>query len=225
MRVLIAEDEKRLSMAVVKLMEKNAFEADAVFDGDSALDYAGSGIYDLVILDIMLPKVSGLEVLEKMRREGIKTPVIMLTARQDLCVRSLDAGADDYLKKPYTAEELMARVRAVLRRKGELGAEQDILSFGDLELLPFQMKLKCKGAEVTLTKKELGLMQYLMANRGIVVSKEQIIQKLWGFDSEAEANHVEVYISFLRKKLSFLKSSVKVDTVRSVGYKLTIKEE
>lgn len=224
MRILIIEDEKHLAEAVAQILKKNNYTADVVFDGEDGLDYALSSIYDLILLDIMLPKLDGISLLKLVRKEGIKTPVILLTAKGEISdkVIGLDSGADDYLPKPFATEELLARIRAMSRRKGEI-ISNNILSFGDIELNPANLKLSCSNKEVKITLKESELLEFLIIQKGIVVSKELIIEKLWGFDSEAEHNHVEVYISFLRKKLSFLNSSVSIETVRGVGYTLEVK--
>lgn len=224
MKILIVEDEKKLAGAILKLMEKNGFSADAVYNGEDGLDYAMSGIYDIILLDILLPKKSGGDVLKELRKSNIHTPVIMLTALDDACVETLSLGADDYIQKPYRADELIARIKAVLRRNSKI-SDVESLTFGDIELQKFQLKLKCKNSFVSVTKKEAAMLEYFILNKGIVVTKEQIIDKLWGFDSDAEANHVEVYVFFLRKKLKFLKSSVEIRTVRSVGYSLITTED
>lgn len=225
MRILIIEDEKHLAEAIAQIIKKNNYTVDMVFDGEDGLDYALSNIYDLILLDIMLPKLNGISLLKQIRKEGIKTPVILLTAKGEVSdkVTGLDSGADDYLPKPFATEELLARIRAISRRKGEI-INNNILSFGDIELMPTSLKLTCGDKEVKITLKESELLEFLIIQKGLVVSKELIIEKLWGFDSEAEHNHVEVYISFLRKKLSFLCSSVVIETVRGVGYTLEVKD-
>ncbi|GBG10374.1 DNA-binding response regulator [Paenibacillus agaridevorans] len=192
-------------------------------DGRSAYDYALSGIYDLLLLDIMMPEMDGMTVLRKLRGEGMPTPVILLTAKGEITdkVAGLDHGADDYIAKPFSTEELLARIRAALRRKGEVIPEEGI-SFGDIELSTAQLKVTVKGKELKLNLKECELLELLTTRKQAVTSKEQIIEKLWGFDSEVEYNNVEVYISFLRKKLTFLHSEVKINTIRGVGYVLEV---
>lgn len=221
MRILIVEDEKRLCEALVQLLRKNNYTVDFDNDGESGLDDALSGIYDVIILDIMLPKMDGISVLKEIRREKINVPVILLTAKGEISdkVTGLDAGADDYLPKPFNTDELLARVRALGRRRGEI-VEASSLACGSTSLDTQTMKLRCGAAEVTLTHKECELLEYLMIHKNIISPKEQIIEKLWGFDSEAEANHVEVYVSFLRKKLRHIKSDMKITAVRGVGYRL-----
>lgn len=224
MRVLIIEDEVHLAEALSQILKKQNYTSDMIFDGEMGLDHALTGIYDLILLDIMIPKLDGISVLKKLRKENITTPVIMLTAKGDIKDRitGLDSGADDYLPKPFSTEELMARIRAVSRRKGEI-PKDNLIRFEDLSLDPSTLKLASNSNEIKLTLKESELMELLILRHKIISSKELIIEKLWGFDSEVEHNHVEVYISFLRKKLSFLKSSVSIETIRGAGYILEVK--
>lgn len=223
MRILIAEDEVHLAEALTQILKKHNYSVDAVHDGRSGLDYALSGIYDLLLLDIMMPEMDGISVLRALREEGDSTPVILLTAKGEISdkVMGLDYGADDYIAKPFSTEELMARIRAALRRKGEVLPE-DAVKFGDIELSTATLKLTSQGKEIKLNLKEFELLELLMARKQAVTSKEQIIEKLWGFDSEVEHNNVEVYISFLRKKLTFLNSAVRISTIRGVGYVLEV---
>lgn len=223
MRILIVEDEVHLAEALSQILKKHNYSVDVVHDGSAGLDYAMSGIYDLVLLDIMMPELDGISVLKSLRREGVATPVILLTAKGEISdkVTGLDLGADDYIAKPFSTEELMARIRAALRRKGEVIPE-DALTFGDIELNTTNLKLTAKGKEIKLNLKENELLELLITRKQSVTSKEQIIEKLWGFDSEVEHNNVEVYISFLRKKLSFLHSEVRITTIRGVGYVLEV---
>lgn len=219
MRILIVEDEIHLCEALAQLLKKNNYTVDTVYNGEDGIDYAMSNIYDVILLDIMLPKVDGISVLKTVRSEGLETPIILLTAKSEIPdkILGLDSGADDYLAKPFNTEELMARIRAVSRRKGAVESSRTI-SHADIELNTATLTLTCHDKNVTLTLREFELMEYLMKNKGIVLSKEQIIEKLWGFDSEAEANHVEVYISFLRKKLKFIGAKAQISTVRGIGY-------
>lgn len=223
MRILIVEDEVHLAEALSQILKKMNYSVDAVHDGRSGLDYAQSGIYDLLLLDIMMPEMDGITVLKKLRSEGVSTPVIMLTAKGEISdmVTGLDYGADDYIAKPFSSEELLARIRAALRRKGEV-IPDDTLKLGDIELNTANLKLSVKGKEIKLNLKENELLELLILRKQAVTSKEQIIEKLWGFDSEAEHNNVEVYISFLRKKLTFLNSEVRINTIRNVGYVLEV---
>lgn len=221
MRILIVEDEVHLAEALTQILRKNNYTVDTVNDGEAGLDNALSNIYDLILLDIMLPKTDGITILKEIRKEGIGTPVILLTAKGEVSdkVIGLDSGADDYLPKPFATEELLARIRAMARRKGEV-LQDNTMKFGDIELNPATLKLSCKNKEVKLILKESELLEFLICRNKAVTSKELIIEKLWGFDSDVEHNHVEVYISFLRKKLLFLTSKVLITTVRGVGYTL-----
>ena len=221
-RILIVEDEIHLAEALTQILRKNNYTVDAVHDGESGLDNALSNIYDLIILDIMLPKKDGISILKEVRKEGIDVPVILLTAKGEISdrVKGLDSGADDYLPKPFATEELLARIRAMSRRKGEVAAD-NLLRYGDIELNPATLLLTCGSKEVKLILKESELLQLLMSRKTAASSKELIIEKLWGFDAEVEHNHVEVYISFLRKKLVYLDSKVSINTVRGVGYLLS----
>lgn len=221
MRILVIEDEIRLCEALVHMLKKQNYTVDSDYDGESGLDDALSGIYDVIVLDIMLPKLDGISLLRKIRAEGLAVPVIMLTAKGDISdkITGLDAGADDYLAKPFDTEELLARIRALGRRRGEL-IEPSSLRCGDISLDTHSLKLSCGAQEITLTRKESELMEYLIIHKDMISAKERIIEKLWGFESEAESNHVEVYVSFLRKKLKHIRSELKINAVRGMGYKL-----
>lgn len=183
-------------------------------------------IYDLVILDIMLPKRDGLSILKEARGKNITTPVILLTAKGEISdkVTGLDCGADDYLAKPFYTEELLARIRALTRRKTEGIIKDNNLCFGDVMLDVGNLQLKCKDKEVTLTAKESGLLELLINRNGSAIAKDDIISRIWGFESDVEHNSVEVYVSFLRRKLTFLKSDVSIKAIRNVGYILEYKE-
>jgi DNA-binding response OmpR family regulator len=215
------EDERYLAEAVARILEKNNYDVDLSFDGEDGLDNALSGVYDIVLLDIMLPKMDGISLLKHLREKGIATPVILLTAKGETedKVLGLDSGADDYLPKPFKTEELLARMRAVSRRRGELLPE-GILEFGDIELNPIKLVLSKGDKSYNLTLKESRLLEYLISNKGASLSVDAIIEKVWGYDSEAEDNHVQVYISFLRKKLTGLGSNVRIKNIRNVGYVL-----
>lgn len=221
MKILIAEDEVHLAEALSQILKKQNYSVDVVHDGRSALDDALTGIYDLLLLDVMMPEMDGFAVLKSLREEGVSTPVILLTAKGEINdkVTGLDYGADDYIPKPFATEELLARIRAALRRRGEVIPE-DGLKFGDVELNTANLKLSVKGKDIKLNLKESELLELLISRKQAITSKEQIIEKLWGFDAEVEHNNVEVYVSFLRKKLAFLNSSVRISTVRGVGYLL-----
>ena len=221
MRVLIVEDERNLAETLQQMLKKNRFDSDICPDGEKGLQYAREGSYDLIILDVMLPKMSGFSVVEELRREGNRTPVLMLTARSgvDDYVHGLDLGADYYLTKPFEMQELLACVRALVRRRGEVVLDE--LKFGDLVLSKSTGELTCGERRIRLGKKEFSIMHLLMTNGNVLVSKEQILHNAWGIESEAEDNNVEVYISFLRKKLRFLHTAVQITTQRKFGYKLT----
>ena len=221
MRILLVEDEIELSDALKQILINNKYNVDTVYDGEDGLSYALTDIYDLIILDIMLPKINGLMVLKQLRRQGISTPIIMLTAKSQIedKVVGLDLGADDYLTKPFAAEELLARVRALSRRKINV-IEENILVFSDIRLNLETYDLDVNGESIRLTLKEFEIIKYFIERPKCVVSKDDLITKLWGFDSEVEYNNIEVYISFIRKKLSFLKSKVSIVTIRGVGYRL-----
>lgn len=221
MRVLLVEDEKALAKPLKKILEKNNFIVDLVFDGEEGLDYGFSEIYDVIILDIMLPKMDGYQVLKELRKEKIQTPVIMLTALGETFqrVKGLDIGADDYLTKPFEAEELMARLRALYRRK-DRELESRFIECGDLKLdTENQIIIKDKD-RIDLTLKEFSILEILIRNYPNICSKEILFDKVWGIDSDVYDNNLEVYISFLRKKLDTIDSDVKIGTVRGVGYRL-----
>ena len=223
MRLLIVEDETRLADTLRQLLHRQGYTADVCYDGVSGLDNALTGIYDLMVLDVMLPGLNGFQVARQLRDAGIATPVLMLTAKSDLSdrVHGLDCGADYYLTKPFEPEELLACVRTLLRRSGGQLQESDTLTWGDLSLERGTFTLSCNGRDVRLSRREYDLMELLMRNGAQVVTKEQLLIKVWGYDSQAEDNNVEVYISFLRRKLTHLHSQVKIKTLRMLGYCLT----
>ncbi len=222
MRILVVEDERHLAEALSHILKKNNYTVDVANDGETGLDDALSGIYDVIVLDIMLPKMNGISVLKELRSEGDDTPVILLTAKNEISdkVTGLDSGADDYLAKPFNTDELLARIRALGRRRGEIVTNTGSLSYGDITLNTSTLKLTCGTNEINLTLKESEMLEHFILHKDMVCPKEQIIEKLWGFESEAEANHVEVYVSFLRKKLAFVHSRTSINTVRGVGYTL-----
>ena len=221
MRILLVEDEEYMAQAVAQVLEKNNYTVDLAHDGEYGLDCALSGIYDIIILDVMLPGRSGLEILKTLRQEKIAVPVLLLTAKSETedKVTGLDLGADDYLTKPFEMQELLARLRVLARRKQEITVQSGY-EFGDVLLNPYTLSLFCGSQSFKLTLKESQLLEMLMDARGGVISKERIIEKVWGFDSEAEDRHVEVYISFLRKKLKALGANTSIETVRGIGYAL-----
>lgn len=223
MRLLIVEDEVRLAQTLAELLKRQGYTADVCHDGVAGLDGAASGIYDLVVLDAMLPGMDGFTLLRKLRGDGHTVPVLMLTARADVVdrVQGLDSGADYYLTKPFEPRELLACIRLLLRRGGQSRLD-DGVSFGDLHLESGTFQLTCRERSVRLSRREYDLMELLMRNKSQIVTKEQLLLKVWGYDSDAEDNNVEVYISFLRRKLTHLHSAVKIRTLRMVGYCLEV---
>ena len=220
MRLLLAEDEKDLSDALVTVLKHNNFSVDAVYNGQDALDYLEAGDYDGAILDIMMPKADGLTVLRTIRAKGNNIPVLLLTAKSetDDKVLGLDCGADDYLTKPFNTKELLARIRAMLRRQA--GIADNELSFGDIRLDRVSFELISPNKRLLLTSKEFQIMEMLMKNPGQLISPELIMDKVWGYESETEINVVWTYISYLRKKLKLLGSSVSIKAARNIGYTL-----
>ncbi|MBQ3668555.1 MAG: response regulator transcription factor [Clostridia bacterium] len=220
MRLLFAEDDRDLSNAVKALLERSGYMVDAVYDGESAVDYALSGAYDGMVLDWMMPVMDGVTALGRIRAQGINIPCLLLTARDAVedKVAGLDAGADDYLSKPFNATELMARVRAMLRRRDAY--VPDVLTFEDLSLDKGSMELKCKSRSLRLTGKTYKLMELFMENPHMLFSVQQLMERIWGWDAEAEINVVWVNISQLRKRLSELESSAEIRVHRGSGYSL-----
>lgn len=220
MRILIVEDEVRLAEALGQIMEEQKYMVDIAYDGEEGYDYAMGDDYDVIVLDVMLPKMNGFQIVKNMRINKNSTPVILLTARDEVTdkITGLDSGADDYMTKPFEAEELLARIRALSRRQGEVIT--DVMKFDDLELNLSNYELRCKNKTVHLGFKEFEVLKLLMSNSSQILPKETLIVKIWGADSEAEDNNVEAYISFLRKKMAYVGSKVSVGTVRKVGYRL-----
>ena len=221
MKLLLVEDEKQLSEALQQILIKIKYSVDAVYNGEEGLLYALSDVYDVIILDIMLPKLNGIEILKTIRKKGISTPVILLTAKATIedKILGLDCGADDYLPKPFSTEELLARLRALTRRSGGF-INENTLEFSDIKLNLSTYDMEVKDNSITLTQKEFEILRYFMQRPKSVVSKDDLITKLWGYDSDIEYNNIEVYISFLRKKLDYVESNVKITTIRRVGYRL-----
>ena len=222
MRILLVEDEKNLSAAVCRLLQQERFVVDPAYTGPEGLDCALSGGYDAIILDVMLPGLDGFTILNRLRAEGVKTPVMMLTARGDLQdrIRGLEGGADYYLPKPFQMAELIACLRAITRR-GD-GAPVMSLSFGGVSLSERDGKLQndATGQSVKLGAKEYQLMELFLRNPGQILPKETLIERVWGYDSDAEYNNLEVYVSFLRKKLAFVGAKAKLKATRGLGYSL-----
>lgn len=220
MQVLIVEDDIRLAQALGQILEENHYQVDLVHDGNQGLAYAESGSYDVIILDVMLPRKSGLEVVAELRRANVATPVLMLTARttvQDK-ITGLDSGADDYMTKPFSPAELLAHLRALTRRQGQVVFEK--IDFGDISLNLESHDLSCGSKSINLSYKEFSIANILISSKGQIVSKDMLISKVWGVESSAVDNNVEAYVSFLRKKLKFLGSNTQIETVRKVGYRL-----
>ena len=226
MRILLAEDEKRMAAALVALLKQEKYDVDHVEDGASALTALESGVYDIAVLDVMMPEMNGFEAARKARSGGVKTPILMLTAKSQLedKVTGLDSGADDYLTKPFQTKELLARLRALGRRSASF--QDGNLHFGNLTLDTSKATLTCEqtGQIVRLSEKELRILEYMFSNQGQIMTREQLAVKIWGFDNEAEYNNVEVYMSFTRKKLAFVGSNVEIKAVRGLGYELREKD-
>ena len=228
MRILVVEDEKKINDVIVKTLKKEKYGVDSCFDGEEALDYIFSVEYDIILLDIMLPKKDGFEVLKSMRKKGIKTPVLFLTARDQIedRVRGLDLGADDYLVKPFAFEELLARIRVVLRKNsGSVEDSGNILKIANLTVDCNKHEVFRDDVSIKLSAKEFSILEYMMRNKGRVVSKEKIEEHVWDFDYEGGSNIVEVYIKFLRKKVDNDFSPKLIHTIRRVGYILKVENE
>lgn len=225
MKILLVDDEKQLTTAVSVILKQNNYSVDIASDGEEGLDYALSDIYDLIVLDIMMPKLDGLSVLKNLRANKINTPVLMLTAKADINdkVIGLNFGADDYITKPFDTNELLARIKALLRRKDSFMG--NTLSFSDLTLDRDTFVISCNDKQMSLGKKEFQILEMLLLNSGKTVLKERLIEKIWGYDSDAEYNTIEVYISFIRKKLFAVGSKTEIKSLRGIGYMLGIKND
>ncbi len=220
MNVLVVEDERNLADAIVRIVSDAGFNCEAVYDGNAGLTSAESGLYDAVIMDVMLPGMDGIQIVHELRHQGNSIPVLMLTARTSTSdkVEGLDAGADDYMTKPFEAPELLARLRALTRRQGDVVI--DTVTFADLTLDLETHDLSCDGREVHLSGKEFEVLKMLMSSNARVVSKQDLLTRVWGADADASENSVEAYISFLRKKLTHVHSKVQITTLRMLGYRL-----
>lgn len=218
MRILIVEDEYGLADALGEILKKENYLVDISNNGETGYENALTGVYDCIILDIMLPKMNGLDVLLNLRKNKIETPVLLLTAKSETedKIKGLDYGADDYLTKPFSMGELLARVRAMTRRKGTIADINP--KYGDIMLDIKRGELICGGNSILLGRKEFQMMEMLISNAGRIITKEMFVKKIWGYDDDTEYNNVEVYISFLRKKLQMLHSNVYIKTRRSIGY-------
>lgn len=225
MRLLLAEDEKELSNALVAVLKHSNYSVDAVYDGADALSYGLSENYDGMILDIMMPKMDGIEVLKRLREKGVDTPVLLLTAKSQVSDRiaGLDSGADDYLTKPFAMGELLARIRAMTRRKTEFSPND--LSIGNITLSRETYDLKGPKGTQRLGNKEFQMLEMMMVNKGTLISTERFMERIWGYDSDAEINVVWVFISYLRKKLVSVGANVEIKAARGVGYTLAEKQE
>lgn len=224
MQILIVEDEKRLAEALKQILTEQKYMADVVYDGVDGFEYGVSGIYDVIILDIMLPGKDGYQVAYELRKNKIDTPILMLTAKDTIPdkVSGLNSGADDYMTKPFAPEELLARIKALTRRKGEVVLDEQ--SFGDFDFNASTNTLSKDSKSVRLNFKEAEILKLLLANPEVIISKEEIITKVWGYDSDAGSNNVEAYISFLRRKLNFINSSTEIKAVKKMGYRLEKKQ-
>lgn len=220
MRILIVEDEIRLAEAIEEIMKSQRYITDTAHNGEDGLHFALNAEYDVILLDIMLPRLSGFEIIKRLRERKNTTPVLMLTAKDEISdkVKGLDLGADDYMTKPFYQEELLARVRALSRRQGEVVLNE--IEFEDLILNLSANTLHCSGRSLHLAYKEFEVMRILMSSPSSIIPKEHFIMNVWGADSEAEDNNVEAYISFLRKKLIFLHSRASIETIRKAGYRM-----
>lgn len=224
MRILIIEDEKMLADSMAALLRSKGFQVEAVYDGETGAEYAELGIYDLLILDVMMPKLNGYQVARQVRARHCSTPILMLTARSSLedRIEGLNAGADYYLTKPFDSRELLACINALLRRQGN---QVDEMSFGNTTLDLAAGMLVCGQRNVRLSAKEFDVMRFLLQSRERNLSKEVILARVWGYDSNAVENHVEVYVGFLRKKLSSIGSNIRIVSVRKLGYHLEVNDE
>lgn len=222
MRILLVEDEKRMAQALCEILRLEKYDVDYFDNGIDGLSALESSVYDIAVLDVMLPGMNGYEITKKARNKGITTPVLMLTAKAELDdkVTGLDSGADDYLTKPFMTKELLARLRALGRRV--LGTSDGTLSYGDITLDSSTVTLSCttNGQSVKLSEKECRILEYFMANSGQILTREQLAVKIWGFESEAEYNNVEVYMTFTRKKLAYIEAKTEIKAVRGIGYEL-----
>lgn len=223
MNVLIVDDEKELSNALAAILKQHNYAVDCAYNGEDGLDFALSGIYDVIILDVMMPKMNGFDVLKTLRAKKIGTPVLMLTAKSDVAdkIDGLNFGADDYITKPFDTQELLARVKALLRRSTKF--TDNSLTVGNTVLDRDTFELVCDGKKITLGKKEFRIMEILALNFGKFVEKERLIEKIWGYDSDAEYNTIEVYVSFLRKKLAAIGSDAEIRSLRGIGYTVGVK--
>lgn len=225
MKILLVDDERQLVDALSVILKQHKYSVDCAFDGDDGLSYALTGLYDVIVLDIMMPKMNGLDVLKQIRLNKIDVPILMLTAKSEISdkIEGLNRGADDYLTKPFNTDEFLARIRALLRRKETYTG--NVLTYNDISL-DRDSFLLIKGVKnISLGKKEFQILEHLMLSSGKTIDKEYLIEKIWGFDSEAEYNTIEVYVSFLRRKLLAVNSTTEIKSVRGIGYTLGVKND
>lgn len=220
MNILIADDERDLTDALKEILKRNNYSVTVANDGETGLDFALSGVFDLIILDVMMPKIDGFTVLKTIRGQKMDVPVLMLSAKAETAnkIGGLNLGADDYITKPFDTEELLARIRALLRRKEKFTG--DVLNYGDISLDRDNAELSCGDKKITLGKKEFQILEMLILNAGKSIDKERFIEKIWGYDTEAEYNTIEVYVSFLRKKLNAVNAKTEIKSLRGIGYTL-----
>ena len=225
MKILLVDDERQLVDALSVILKQNKYSVDCAYNGEDGLDLALSGIYDLIILDIMMPKIDGLEVLKAVRKNKIDVPVLMLSAKSEISdkITGLNLGADDYITKPFNTDELLARVKALMRRKEKFTG--DVLSYADIELSRDTFELISNDKRIALGKKEFQILEMLILNNGKSIEKEKFIEKIWGYDNEAEYNTIEVYVSFLRKKFNAVGTKVEIKSIRGIGYTLGVKND
>ena len=226
MKVLIIEDQYSLADAIAETLKKENFLVKIVTDGEDGEDEALTNIYDLILLDVMLPHRNGFEILKELRREKIETPVIMLTAKSEIYdkLNGLENGADDYITKPFHMKELIARIKVILKRNTKV-EDINVLEFGNLKFNTKTGEMSCEENSITINGKELELLETLLINKNQIMNRETLANKIWGYDSEAEYNNVEVYISFLRKKLRLLKANIKIKAIRGIGYKVEVEDD
>ncbi|MBQ3219698.1 MAG: response regulator transcription factor [Clostridia bacterium] len=220
MKILLVDDERGLTDALSAILKQNKYSVDCAYDGENGLDMALSGVYDLIILDVMMPRLDGFSVLKILRDNKLDVPVLLLTAKSEVSdkISGLNLGADDYLTKPFNTDELLARIKALLRRKEKFTG--DVLSFSDVSLDRDTFELICEDRKIALGKKEFQILEMLMLNSGKSINKEKFIEKIWGYDTEAEYNTIEVYVSFLRKKLMAVGAKTEIKSIRGIGYML-----
>lgn len=224
MNVLLVDDERELTDALSAILKQHNYAVDCAFNGEDGLEFALSGIYDVIVLDVMMPKMNGLEMLKRLRERKIETPVLMLTAKSDVSdkIDGLNIGADDYITKPFDSQELLARIKALLRRGAHY--KDNALSVGNTVLDRDTFELVVGDRKMALGRKEFQIMEILLINANKCVEKERLIEKIWGYDSDAEYNTIEVYISFLRKKLAAIGSDAEIRSLRGIGYTAGVKQ-